>query len=704
MKKRILSVMLTILYVAVSYCSVYAKADDGVDVLKNTVALMIDSDVCIVNGELKSVGDVAPTIVQSRTLVPARFLAESFGGSAAWDDSTKTATLNVDKTKIDVPIGKDYIVVNGKKKSLDVGGSIINSRTMLPLRGICEAMGKNVSYDDGMILVGEKDFNDRTSDAHSDITKELLRYQLTKGKVLKPASSEKITIKELAEKSECIIVDSGELPYEVPNGACYLSRGRMNIVNMRAKMKDSKTMAFDFDVYNQRCSYGIVEVYDEKGVFIRSQTINPYGGSMTTNLNTWFEQAKVDIPESFKAIYEYAGGNSSYVDYKTQAKVTHVNIEAPVNGYMLFTANPNHSALVEKKNIIYAVSKVISAVYSVSGAYGAVLDDGVDMLFEEALSSELEKFFVDNTECYMTVVDIVLNAFKNNEITAFGYKKCVEDIIKTIYNALANSDINVYNITQSAITTMANTTGYKLSLDLKEKLPLVGEAFSIMDAMANTFNLIYFVMDFDSAHYLPGTVFILQETPTIQSSNIIKYGEKIYTSGKELPGLTSISELTGQIIGNKFLIGNNKVYYSWVSDSKGNWDSKLFACDIGGNNKELLCERNDSSLSNFILSGDKIYFPDGKMCLNLKTGLSSDLTDLLKKNEIIFYAKGDNIYCYRKSGGDIEISKVNTVTGERELISTRESRIHKCFETKEGDIYFLEIEWLEGAWLYKVED
>ena len=706
MKKRILSAILIMAYSAVTFCTAFAAEpyEDTEDAYKNTIALMIDSNVCVVNGETKSVGDVNPTIVQDRTLVPVRFLAESLGGSAQWDDSTKTATLQLDETQIDVPIGESHIVVDGEKTQLDVGGTLINDRTMLPLRGICEAMGKDVSYDDGMILIGDKDFNDRTADEDSDITKQLLRYQLTKGKVLKAEPVTKMGIEELAEKSECVIVDSAMLPYESKKDVCYLSRGRMNIVNMSGKMKDPETFVLDFDVYNQRCSYGIAEVYDADGNLIDTKTIYPYGGAMTTSLSTWFENAKTDVPESFKAIYEYASGNSNYVDYKTQAKVTHIHIEAPKNGYMLFTANSAHSALVEKKNIIHAVSKVISTVYSVAGAYGGVVGSDVDMLFEEALSSELEKFFVENTEVYMNVDDIVMDAIKNNEITAFGYKKCLEKIVQEIYNGLADSELNIYSLSQSAITALANNKGYKMSLDLKEQLPLVGEAFGLMDAMANVFNLLYFVMDFDESYYAPNLVFIFRDTPTIESSNIMAHNKKVYTSGKELPGLASIKELMSRTIGYDYVIYNNKIYHSWLSDSKGNWDSKLYSCNLDGSDDKLIFEDDSSGACRFIVSGDRIYFTSIKKYLDTKTGICSDLSEMLSRNEIIFYAKGSNIYSYKKSGDSYDISQINVDTGVREVIATRGNRIDKCFETAEGDVYYLEIEWLEGAWLYQVKD
>ena len=76
------------------------------DFFENSIILLVNSPMCYANGEIKSVGDVSPTIINDRTLVPVRFLTESFGGVAEWNSETKTATLRCENTVNDVPIGE----------------------------------------------------------------------------------------------------------------------------------------------------------------------------------------------------------------------------------------------------------------------------------------------------------------------------------------------------------------------------------------------------------------------------------------------------------------------------------------------------------------------------------------------------------------------------------------------------------------------
>ncbi len=61
--------------------------------------------------------DVPTTIINGRTLVPARFIAESIGCSVDWDSNTRTAVINTGNRGnlkihfIDVGQG-DFILIN----------------------------------------------------------------------------------------------------------------------------------------------------------------------------------------------------------------------------------------------------------------------------------------------------------------------------------------------------------------------------------------------------------------------------------------------------------------------------------------------------------------------------------------------------------------------------------------------------------------
>jgi hypothetical protein len=84
--------------------------------------------------------DVAPELVNNRTMVPARFIVEGIGGNVEWDGATKTATFRLGGKTVSVTIG-----VMGE--GMDAAPYISNSRTLVPLRYVSEMLGCFVSYN-----------------------------------------------------------------------------------------------------------------------------------------------------------------------------------------------------------------------------------------------------------------------------------------------------------------------------------------------------------------------------------------------------------------------------------------------------------------------------------------------------------------------------------------------------------------------------
>ena len=62
------------------------------DSAKHTIGLQVGNPTAIVDGEVFAL-DVAPEIVNARTFVPIRFIAEAFGSQVDWDSLTRTVTI-----------------------------------------------------------------------------------------------------------------------------------------------------------------------------------------------------------------------------------------------------------------------------------------------------------------------------------------------------------------------------------------------------------------------------------------------------------------------------------------------------------------------------------------------------------------------------------------------------------------------------------
>ncbi|MCD8390599.1 MAG: copper amine oxidase N-terminal domain-containing protein [Firmicutes bacterium] len=91
--------------------------------------------------------DQSPTIVSGRTLVPVRAIFEALGASVEWDGDTQTVTSTLNGTTVTLTIGSGTMYKNGAASTLDVPAQMINDRTLVPVRAIAEAFGCNVDWD-----------------------------------------------------------------------------------------------------------------------------------------------------------------------------------------------------------------------------------------------------------------------------------------------------------------------------------------------------------------------------------------------------------------------------------------------------------------------------------------------------------------------------------------------------------------------------
>lgn len=90
--------------------------------------------------------DTPPTIVNGRTLVPVRAIFEAIGAFVDWDSTTRTANGVRGDTTVSIQIDNATAYVNGEARTLDVPAQLINGRTMVPARFISEAMGCDVTW------------------------------------------------------------------------------------------------------------------------------------------------------------------------------------------------------------------------------------------------------------------------------------------------------------------------------------------------------------------------------------------------------------------------------------------------------------------------------------------------------------------------------------------------------------------------------
>ncbi len=99
-----------------------------------------------INGKVVKL-DQPPISENGRTLVPLRVIFESLGAQVQWDNATQTITGTRGNTTIKLTVGSKIATVNGKQITLDVPAKVINGRTLVPARFVAENLGAVVEWD-----------------------------------------------------------------------------------------------------------------------------------------------------------------------------------------------------------------------------------------------------------------------------------------------------------------------------------------------------------------------------------------------------------------------------------------------------------------------------------------------------------------------------------------------------------------------------
>ncbi len=100
----------------------------------------------VINGAKLST-DQPAVMSGSRTLVPLRGVFEALDTTVDWKQSTRTVTASKNGTTVVLPLGSKTAKINGKTTTLDVPAKVIKGRTMVPLRFVTEAMGSQVDWN-----------------------------------------------------------------------------------------------------------------------------------------------------------------------------------------------------------------------------------------------------------------------------------------------------------------------------------------------------------------------------------------------------------------------------------------------------------------------------------------------------------------------------------------------------------------------------
>lgn len=146
--KKILSIFMTLVLAMSMMTGCSAAENTNNSNGDFVLTMQIGNPNMTVNGAEKPIDaeGSAPVIMNERTLLPVRAVVEEMGGTVAWDSAAKTVTLNYNSDEIKLVIDSLTATLNGESQTLDTAPAIINDRTMLPIRFIAESFKFTVGW------------------------------------------------------------------------------------------------------------------------------------------------------------------------------------------------------------------------------------------------------------------------------------------------------------------------------------------------------------------------------------------------------------------------------------------------------------------------------------------------------------------------------------------------------------------------------
>ena len=89
----------------------------------------------------------AAYVENGRTMLPVRGIAEAMGADVSYDTASETVSIQSAEVSVQMAVGQKSMTVNGEAQSLVSAPEIKNDRTMLPVRDVAEALDCEVEWD-----------------------------------------------------------------------------------------------------------------------------------------------------------------------------------------------------------------------------------------------------------------------------------------------------------------------------------------------------------------------------------------------------------------------------------------------------------------------------------------------------------------------------------------------------------------------------
>lgn len=185
--------------------------------------VLADNVSVYVNDEQVVFEEQPPVIINERTMIPVRGVLEKMGKTVEWDGDSRSVTVSDDEKTVVLTVGDEEMLITEadaeRKTVLDTAPQIINDKTLLPIRALAEEFGACVNWLDSIRAVMI------TTDKYADVLADEETYL---------GDAYRIEEETLADCGNCFVLNNSYLftAVKVPdNRAEYYAQ----IVNMIAE-------------------------------------------------------------------------------------------------------------------------------------------------------------------------------------------------------------------------------------------------------------------------------------------------------------------------------------------------------------------------------------------------------------------------------------------------------------------------------------
>lgn len=242
-----------------------------------------------------------PVTVDNRTLVPLRGIFEAMGADVSWDNDTQSVSAVKGKTVVKMTIGDKNIYVNSNKITLDVPAQLVYEKTMVPARAVAESFGADVSWDGDTksVIIKTDEFLERAREV-------------------------------MDQKDECVFtgkvsMTASVLPFDLNVKAGISVKDKLTFVSLSSA------------VYNYEIAGGEEAVYTNENGSIKKEAGNNFDDGSLLDISALVFDKSDDKYTIYKAEGETDDGMRIYFD-KNSAEIAKIVIPADVINKMMDNA------------------------------------------------------------------------------------------------------------------------------------------------------------------------------------------------------------------------------------------------------------------------------------------------------------------------------------------------------------------------------